>query len=93
MDSKIKLREKIVLLGKDYTVPEKIHLERFNSGAIGISIGPFQRHWHLLPNEDAGIILAFDDTNLVAICDGHHGTYASETVIKTLEASHAKYTN
>ncbi|MFX0066167.1 MAG: protein phosphatase 2C domain-containing protein [Candidatus Hermodarchaeota archaeon] len=93
MDSKIKLRKKIVLLGKDYTVSEKIHLERFSLGAIGISIGPYQRHWHLLPNEDAGIILDFDDTILVAICDGHHGTYASETVIKTLEASYAKFTD
>jgi len=63
--------------------PEEIHLEEFSRGAIGISIGLKQRHWHLEQNKDEGILLTFVDKILVAVCDGHHGAQSSEVVFDT----------
>ncbi|MFX0091148.1 MAG: protein phosphatase 2C domain-containing protein [Candidatus Hodarchaeota archaeon] len=93
MNEKITLKEKITLLGKDYTIPEETVIESFLSGAIGISIGPAERHWHLEPNEDAGLVVSFEDKTLIAICDAHHGAYASEVVIQTLETSYDRFVN
>ncbi|MHA1112319.1 MAG: protein phosphatase 2C domain-containing protein [Promethearchaeota archaeon] len=91
MTPQSKIREKNVLLGKNHIISEKSHIEEFSAGAIGISIGPKQRHWHLELNEDAGMVLTFEDKILVAVCDGHHGAQSSEVVIETLHKNYHRF--